>query len=663
MGECATLIAPLFQKMVRNRPRTTQNRSYSVMDLENAVKLIVNEELSDRQAAKRTGIPRSTLKRYVKKCRAAENTTKVNFRPQNEHLQVFTREEELMLVGYIKTSSNIHYGLTKISARRLAYEFAVANKKTLRPNWEKTKMAGEDWLIDFRKRHNLTLRTPEQTSLNRSLSFNKTNVSIFYNNLRYVKEKFKFGPQDIYNLDETGVTTVHKPSKILAAMGKKQIGQMTTAERGVLVTVTAIVGATGKVVPPFFIFPRKNFKDHMLKGAPPGSDGGASPSGWMTSELFLSVLNHFAKHERPTKEQPKLIILDNHESHCSIDSLNFAKENGIVLLTFPPHCSHKMQPLDLTVFGPLKAKYNSACSDFMCNFAGTPSNAPRITIYDIAGLVGVAYPLAFTPANILKGFSVSGIEPFNSNVFTDQDFMSSYVTDRPLPTEHPTEEDNHGEDPSGPTLRDDNMENPEPQPEEQQATIRSPEEIWPYPKVDQRKPTRGRKKGKSTVLTDTPVKQQLQDAANERAAKKSTTKRKRTEVRPCAKRRILEDSSSDSENADVQYVDSSDDLCSSDDDSENVQSGDFIVAKVEGKTATSSRNYIAQVVHMYDDGCSVQFFKRVVSTTKFEVAKEEETFIALSDIIAKLPSPIRGTRARYENMIWFSTDVTKFSVH
>jgi hypothetical protein len=31
------------------------------------------------------------------------------------------------------------------------------------------------------------------------------------------------------------------------------------------------------------------------------------------------------------------------------------KENGIVMLTLPPHTLHKLQPLDRTVFGPYKA--------------------------------------------------------------------------------------------------------------------------------------------------------------------------------------------------------------------------------------------------------------------------------------------------------------------
>ena len=40
---------------------------------------------------------------------------------------------------------------------------------------------------------------------------------------------------------------------------------------------------------------------------------------------------------------------------------------------------------------------------------------------------------AFTPANIKAGFAVSGIEPFNMDVFKDFEFLPSTVTDRPLP--------------------------------------------------------------------------------------------------------------------------------------------------------------------------------------------------------------------------------------
>jgi hypothetical protein len=55
-----------------------------------------------------------------------------------------------------------------------------------------------------------------------------------------------------------------------------------------------------------------------------------------------------------SKSNPVLLFLDNHSSHLDYQAVSVAKENGIILLTFPPHCSHALQPLDVSVFGPFK---------------------------------------------------------------------------------------------------------------------------------------------------------------------------------------------------------------------------------------------------------------------------------------------------------------------
>jgi len=49
--------------------------------------------------------------------------------------------------------------------------------------------------------------------------------------------KYKFEAHQIFNLDETGITTVQNPSKVVAQKGKKQIGAITSAERGTLVNM------------------------------------------------------------------------------------------------------------------------------------------------------------------------------------------------------------------------------------------------------------------------------------------------------------------------------------------------------------------------------------------------------------------------------------------
>jgi hypothetical protein len=55
------------------------------------------------------------------------------------------------------------------------------------------------------------------------------------------------------------------------------------------------------------------------------------------------------------KQYPVLLFLDNHESHCSLHAV-FARQSGIVMVTFPPNFAHLQQPLDVAVMGTFKAK-------------------------------------------------------------------------------------------------------------------------------------------------------------------------------------------------------------------------------------------------------------------------------------------------------------------
>ena len=63
----------------------------------------------------------------------------------------------------------------------------------------------------------------------------------------------------------------------------------------------------------------------------------------------------------------------------------------------------------------------------MNNWMISPGNAGKpVTIYDIP------YPRAFVPNNIFNSFKCTGFFPFNENVFTETDFLTANVTDRPI---------------------------------------------------------------------------------------------------------------------------------------------------------------------------------------------------------------------------------------
>ena len=260
-------------------------------------------------------------------------------------------------------------------------------------------MAGKELMIGFMKRHRkLSLRSPEATTMSRAIRFNRRSVKSFFELWANTQGEKKFGPDMIFNLDETGITTVRNIPKVIAARGLKQVGQITAAERGTLVTVCCCVNAVGKSLPPVMIFPRVHYKDHMITVAPPITLGLATQSGWMNGELFPRVLDHFIKQMCCSTQNPAILSMDNHDSRLDIDIIEMARANGLSIITFPPHTSHKLQPLDMTVFGPLKCHYKNAVEEWNLSHPGS-----RITTFDLPECFGRAFSRALSFDNIASG--------------------------------------------------------------------------------------------------------------------------------------------------------------------------------------------------------------------------------------------------------------------
>ncbi|KAF2893777.1 hypothetical protein ILUMI_12395 [Ignelater luminosus] len=283
--------------------------------------------------------------------------------------------------------------VSKIHNDGYAFELAEKNKLKVPNSWKVNKIADEDWLKEFRK------RWPQ-------ISIRKLEATVWPGLPALIEQQSR---------NETGLTTV------LSQKGMKQVGQVTSGESGILITVCRFINAIGNTVPPFMIFPRVNFKPHMLNGSPAGTAGAATKSGWINGHIFLDVLKHFTNHVKCSKDNPVILFMDNHESHVQLEAITFAKDNGIILITFPPHTSSRLQPLDRTVYNSLKSNYNIVCNDWMLSNPGR-----TISIYDVARLSGQAYVKTVTPNNIINGFRW----PLNRNIFSDDDFLSSYISDR-----------------------------------------------------------------------------------------------------------------------------------------------------------------------------------------------------------------------------------------
>lgn len=118
-------------------------------------------------------------------------------------------------------------------------------------------------------------------------------------------DKYKFTSDRIFNVDESSISTVVKPVKVLCESGQPVAAQV-TQERGASMTFVGIVNAVGQFLPPVFIIPRTRVNDEFLRGTIHG-----------TKKILL--------------------IIDNAECHMTIGAVKYAIDNSIVILTLPPH--------------------------------------------------------------------------------------------------------------------------------------------------------------------------------------------------------------------------------------------------------------------------------------------------------------------------------------
>lgn len=231
----------------------------------------------------------------------------------------------------------------------------------------------------------------------------------------------------------------------------------------------------------------------------------------MTADNFYLSIQHFQKQVNATPENPVLLLLGNHDSHISIQVVNFCKEKGIHLVTFPPHCSHRLQPLDVSVYSPLKHAVKESYDLWLQQNPGQ-----RISVHEVAQLSKVPFIQKLNPQNITAGFVKTGIWPLNPDVFRESDFLPASVTDRAEPQEESlrqAERPAAQEEAAGSTKEASTAN-------ESSSSSKTPEAVRPYPKTTIVQQVCGaRKRRRTRILTDTPEKNQLE--AQAKASKKA----------------------------------------------------------------------------------------------------------------------------------------------
>ncbi|XP_035432885.2 uncharacterized protein LOC118264478 [Spodoptera frugiperda] len=389
---------------------------WSEDSLKAAINSLKNGEMSVYRAAIIYGIPRKTLERRYK----TNNDKKGPMGPTS----MLGEQNEKKLADHIKTMQGTGFPLTISDVRVIAFQFA--EQLNIKHKFNKSEeKAGYDWLQMFLRRHpDIVLRKSEGVSIARCQGMNRNEVSAYFDLLEknLIDNDLMTKPNCVFNMDESGLQLNNRPGHVLAAKGTKAVSTTTSTEKGETITIIACCNAEGTFLPPACIMKGMNKKSEYEDGMPPGSRIFMSKkSAYITSAIFLEWLKiHFVPRKPPGKV---LLLLDGHSTHCnSVEMLEYANENEIILLSMPSHTSHFLQPLDRAVFKSLKSHFYEQCRLWINQNPGR-----RITRLSFGSLLNKAWGKAATAENAISGFRASGVFPFNPTAIPDYAFIS----DRP----------------------------------------------------------------------------------------------------------------------------------------------------------------------------------------------------------------------------------------
>jgi hypothetical protein len=140
----------------------------------------------------------------------------------------------------------------------------------------------------------------------------------------------------------------------------------------------------------------------------------SSSSGWTNNDIGLAWLKQVFDCGTKAKAQLsyRLLILDGHGSHLTMDFIEYCNQNKILLAVYSLHSTHTLQTLDVSMFKPLSTAYSNEVSVFMERSQGLTSMSKR----DFFLLFYRAWQISFKETTILKAFEATCLLPFNSEV-------------------------------------------------------------------------------------------------------------------------------------------------------------------------------------------------------------------------------------------------------
>jgi hypothetical protein len=284
------------------------------------------------------------------------------------------------------------------------------------------RQLGEGWVTRFINRNKIHLISKWTTGIdrNRHQADCKTKYRLYFDLLHSKMREYNILPRHTYNMDEKGflIRLIGRTLRIFSKRiwDKKEIRASLQDGSREFVTLLASTCADGSRLPVGLIFAsakgdiRSTWVDEIEVGKHDVFVT-SSPTGWSNNDIGLAWLEQV--FDRSTKRKAersyRLLIRDGHGSQITMDFIEYCNKRRILLMVFPPHSTHTLQPLDVVMFKPLSQAYTAAHANFLQKAQGLVSVKKR----DFFSLFWQAWESSFKEKTILKSFEATGIWPMD----------------------------------------------------------------------------------------------------------------------------------------------------------------------------------------------------------------------------------------------------------
>ena len=358
--------------------------------------------------ARKYGVVDTTLRRRHR----AENEPRST---ADSKRQLLTPQQEAELVKWIKQETQGHQPPSR---------FSVKDKASILAGRE----VGRNWVYKFYHRHtdDLVFKTSTPMDRNRHKADSYHKYDCYFNYLGKKLDEYDVAPGNTYNMDEKGFALgqMNRSKRFFSKelWDRKQVRAPLQDGSREWITILACICADGTALLPGLIYQSEAsmVQDSWVQDIDQdhGAFVAASPSGWTNHDLGLQWL--IQVFDRQTKAKARrswrLLYVDGHGSHLTTQFLDYCMNQKILVMRFPSHSTHTLQPLDVVAFSSLGTAYSQQLERFRERTHGQLG----LSKADFFGLFWAAWQSSFSKDLIKKSFDATGLFPWNPRIILDR---------------------------------------------------------------------------------------------------------------------------------------------------------------------------------------------------------------------------------------------------